>query len=961
LCVLSTRCLHSQLNILEQHNTMKNNQSNTPKAEVKKAKTKKKKPEKLNPNKRPDKISTDSWQYGLRKQFGEDATFRVVNTTTEPIFSTFDLTNPDTRNSYTVAVRCGLTTFEKLQPNTITRRGNGCSCLDFSTNRLGICKHIAAVVAHISKKSGVKTKLKHPPRTSHTAIYLDYFHGRKLRICIGTANEKKMQTWAAKYFDHDGFLLSDQLTNFNQIHTEGKEISKSFVCEQPALDYVVRQRDQLTVQKKMQKLLGKSVETAIDGLIKIKPYPYQLEGIAFAASHSRTLIADEMGLGKTLQAIGAAELYKKHLGVGKVLVVCPTSLKYQWQMEVTKFCHSTAEVLEGNALLRKKRYTESEAFYHIVSYNTVVYDIDEICAAGYDLIIFDEAQRMKNFRTKVATAVKRITTPYVIVLTGTPIENKLEELYSLVQIIDQYKMPPLYRYTERYQMQNETGKVIGYKNLHEIGKILSDTLIRRTKKQVLTQMPDRVDKVLFVPMTKQQRDVHAESENQVAQLVLKWQKFHFLTETDRQKLLQHLSIMRMVCDSTYVVDQKTRYDTKIDELFSILEEALTNPELKVVIFSQWERMTRLVVQEAQERGIGCSYLHGGIPSKLRGGLIEQFHKDEECKLFISTDAGATGLNLQCASLLINLDLPWNPGLLEQRIGRIYRLGQRNNITVINMVSQNTIENRILYLLDFKRDMAKGVLDSDGEDTIFMSEERLKKFMEQIQDLTIPSITKTNELDEALLASNQTSAPEEDLEKQLEDSDAPNIGQASDSETTTPASSVIRRGRRPKLPDTFEGDDDVQTDESAPTPEPQDRTIKPQAGGIMYLEEQAAQQGSGSSQQTNVAQEGSRSDKTTRDQHGDFDDSKRQNNGVRSTQRPTSLSDSPQELVSAGISFLSGLGETLASREKTEALVASITETDVQTGQTYLKIPVQDQAVVQNAIQLIGNLFAAFGK
>jgi superfamily II DNA or RNA helicase len=931
---------------------MRNSQTSTPKSDTKKPKAKKKKPEKLNPNKRPEKVSTDTWQYGLRKQFGEEAKFKVVNVGDAPLFSTYEITNTDTRNTYTVQVRCGVTTFAKFQPNTLTQRGNSCSCLDFSTNRLGICKHIAAAVAHISKKSGVKTKLKHPPRPEYTTIYLDYYYGRKLRILIGTDEEQKIQDWSAKYFDSGGFLLEGQFARFNQILAEGKALSADFVCEQPALDYVVRQRDQLMVHKKMQKQLGKSVEAAIDGLIKIKPYPYQLEGIAFAATQSRVLIADEMGLGKTLQAIGAAELYKKHLGVSKVLVVCPTSLKYQWKMEVEKFCHSTCEVLEGNALVRKLRYTESAAFYHVVSYNTVVYDVEAIRTAGYDLIIFDEAQRMKNFRTKVATAVKRISTPYVMVLTGTPLENKLEELYSIVQIIDQFKLPPLYRYTERYQMQNETGKVIGYKNLHEISKTLSESLIRRTKKQVLTQMPDRVDKILFVPMTQPQKDIHYESENVVAQLVMKWQKYHFLTETDRQKLLQHLSIMRMVCDSTYIVDQKTRHDTKIDELFCILEEALTDPELKVVIFSQWERMTRLVVQEAEERGIGLSYLHGGIPAKQRAGLIEQFHQDDDCKLFVSTDAGATGLNLQCASLLINLDLPWNPGLLEQRIGRIYRLGQRNNITVINMVSQNTIENRILYLLDFKRDMAKGVLDADGEDTIFMSEDRLKKFMEQIQDLTMPSATKLGDLDDALQAPDHLYAPEVDHEKYEEE---PNASVAPQASTPEPTSVAAKRGRRPKrpiAPATFEGDDDVPTEESTPTqpqatqphmPSEPVPTTQQRTGGVQNQNE-------GSAIAAPVPQANTQPGRAAG-----------QTEAGGNAMRPAALADNPQELVSAGLSFLSGLGETLASREKTQALVASITETDAQTGQTYLKIPVQDQAVVQNAMQMLGNLFAAFGK
>lgn len=202
-------------------------------------------------------------------------------------------------------------------------------------------------------------------------------------------------------------------------------------------------------------------------------------------------------------------------------------------------------------------------------------------------------------------------------------------------------------------------------------------------------------------MTEQQRGMHDEYQSIVSQLVFKWTKARFLSEKDRKRLLLMLSQMRMICDSTYILDQKTRYDTKVEETLNILKNVFESGDEKVVIFSQWERMTRLIAKELDALGIRYEYLHGGIPSEARKHLMDNFTELPESRVFLSTDAGSTGLNLQVASILINLDLPWNPAVLEQRIARIYRIGQKRNIQVINLVASQTIEERMLSTLNFK--------------------------------------------------------------------------------------------------------------------------------------------------------------------------------------------------------------------------------------------------------------------
>lgn len=208
-----------------------------------------------------------------------------------------------------------------------------------------------------------------------------------------------------------------------------------------------------------------------------------------------------------------------------------------------------------------------------------------------------------------------------------------------------------------------------------------------------------------------------------------------------------LSQMRMLCDSTYILDQKTRNDTKVDEALNIIANLLETEGEKVVVFSQWERMTRLIAQELTKREIGFEYLHGGVPSEARGKLITNFADNPNSRVFLSTDAGSTGLNLQSAATIINLDLPWNPAVLEQRIARIYRLGQQRNVQVINLVSANTIEEQMLDKLRFKSAMFEGVLDN-GQDAIFLGEgskltqmmDTLGEMMEEAEKPTEPVVT-----------------------------------------------------------------------------------------------------------------------------------------------------------------------------------------------------------------------------
>jgi SNF2 family DNA or RNA helicase len=731
--------------------------------------------------------------------------------------------------------------------------------MDFKTNSLGTCKHIEAVRFFLEKKHE-KFPVESIP--AYSSVYLSYKGKRTVRVRIGTDNADEFRRLAEQYFTPDNELKEESYLVFSDFLSQARLINESFRCYSDALDYVIDVRERNWRKSIIDE---KYADGKLNGLLKTKLYPYQEEGILFATKAGRAIIADEMGLGKTIQAIGTAELMRKEFGVSSVLILCPTSLKYQWKREIERFTNSDVLVVEGNHLKRREQYESSE-FYKIVSYHSAANDVKILKTLRADLIVMDEAQRLKNWNTQLAQAAKRMQSDYMVVLSGTPLENKIEELYSIVQYVDPYVLGPYYQFMDKYRVQSETGKTIGYKNLNEVGALLESVLIRRRKRDVNIQLPERMDKILYVPMTTEQMGMHEEFKTSVAQLVLKWQRMRFLSESDRRRLLLMLNQMRMVCDSTYILDQKTRFDTKIDELMNVLNEVFENGDEKVVVFSQWERMTRLVGAELDKINIRYEYLHGGIPSAKRKDLIDNFTDIPESRVFLTTDAGSTGLNLQAASLIINLDLPWNPAVLEQRIARIHRMGQKSNIQVINFVSLGTIEENMLTTLNFKSSMFEGVLD-DGADTILLEESKFNKLMH-----TVEGFTRTSE--------------------EVEEKVAPSI----EPEEIEAKKSKQEIRESPELP--FDDEDDkIEQEESSITPSEHQDTMKQATTGI----------------------------------------------------------EDPNEMIAQGIRFFSSFARTLASPEKTQALVDTLVEQDPETGQTSLRIPVPDKESVVNVLNLFGKI------
>jgi superfamily II DNA or RNA helicase len=677
-------------------------------------------------------MSLEAWQRALRRQYGREQAFGFKNTGAHPVFSDFQVTNPQTSAAYQVAIRGAL-------PGD-----NYCTCGDFATNALGTCKHIEFVLGRLEQRRAARAALERGFTPPWSEIVLQYGARRHVRFRPGADCPAPLLALAGKHFDAEGRLRPEAFGRFETFLSEAARFGHDVRCYEDVLGFVAEVRDQARRERVIAEAFPRGPrDPAFRRLLACTLYPYQREAALFAARAGRCLIGDEMGLGKTVEAIAAAEIMARHFGVERVLVVCPTSLKHQWEREVARFAPRKATVVGGLRARREQHYAVPDSFYKITNYDTVHADLDLISSWSPDLVILDEAQRIKNWTTRTARSVKRIASPYAIVLTGTPLENRLEELVSIVEFVDRHRLGPTFRFLADHQVHDEHGKVVGYRDLDRIGRTLAPILVRRNKKGVLAQLPERLDKNFFVPMTPEQTRHHEENRELVARIVHKWRKYRFLSEADQRRLMIALQNMRMSCDSTYLLDHETDFGVKADELATLLDEVLEQPGAKAVVFSQWLRMHELLVRRLAGRPFEHVLFHGGVDGSARKGLIDRFRGDDRCRAFLATDAGGVGLNLQHASVVVNMDLPWNPAVLEQRIGRVHRLGQHQPVRVVNFVAQGTIEEGMLSVLKFKKSLFAGVLDG-GEKEVFLGGTRLNRFMETVEQTTAAIVVPAEE-------------------------------------------------------------------------------------------------------------------------------------------------------------------------------------------------------------------------
>jgi len=580
-----------------------------------------------------------------------------------------------------------------------------CSCPDFRTNTLGTCKHLIFALRAV-KRRFPKGALSHPYRRSRLTLHVRYGETPELRLLLPERLEPRAETIAGPLRDAPVKDLDDLLSRIRALESAGHHVNIYPDAEEMMNGLLQKRRLESLISEIRRDPKNHPLRLS---LLKIPLLPYQLDGIAFAVSAGRAILADDMGLGKTIQGIGTAELLRRELGISRVLVVCPASVKSQWVAEISRATDSGVCLVGGAARERPALY-QGEAFFVVCNYEQVLRDLPSIEKARWDFIILDEGQRIKNWQAKTARVIKGLASPFALVLSGTPLENRLEELYSVVQFINARQLGPAFRFFHRHRVVDEKGKLLGYRNLDELRRSLGPVLLRRTRSMVLRQLPPRTTEILRIPPSGEQAEMHDGYKRTISTILNK----KYISEMDLLRLQRALLMCRMVADSTFLVDKEPPgYSTKLAELDSLLERLAAEPERKVIVFSEWTTMLDLIEPLLSERTSEFVRLDGSIPQARRQDLVNRFQRNPECAFFLATNAGATGLNLQAADTVVNVDLPWNPAVLEQRIARAHRMGQKRPVHVYVMVTEATIEENMLSTISAKRDLAIAALNPNA--------------------------------------------------------------------------------------------------------------------------------------------------------------------------------------------------------------------------------------------------------
>ena len=425
---------------------------------------------------------------------------------------------------------------------------------------------------------------------------------------------------------------------------------------------------------------GKQVE------VPFKPFSYQLEGIAFLMPRHSALLADEMGLGKTAQAILAARLLFQSGMLSRVLIVCPKPLVFNWARELKLWASDLPfEILSGDLESRRAMWKVSNCPLKIANYELLTRDADILQEEGvaFDLVILDEAQRIKNHDSKTAQVVRSIQRSRSWALTGTPIENRPDDLINIFAFVDPGRIP------------SDTPS-------RKLSQMTGDCILRRTKEQVLTDMPPKIMRDVALELSPPQKAAYerAETDGVVA-----------LNELGETITVQHVFQLVMRLKQICNFDPLTGASSKMEQLLADMEEVAENGR-KAIIFSQWVEPL-LVLAKALEP-YGPLQFHGRIPSAERPRILDQFKQDpSKHVILMSYGTGSVGLNLQFTNYVFLFDRWWNPAVEDQAINRAHRIGQTSPVTVTRFVIENSIEQRIAEVLEAKRRLFNELLEQNG--------------------------------------------------------------------------------------------------------------------------------------------------------------------------------------------------------------------------------------------------------
>ena len=430
------------------------------------------------------------------------------------------------------------------------------------------------------------------------------------------------------------------------------------------------------------------------------------------------ILGDEMGLGKTFQTI--AFLLSKENSIS--LIVAPTSLVFNWYSEFKKFAPSLKVVMVNKSPSEREEIIKDYKKYDILitTYNLVKRDLESYKKIFFHYVILDEAQNIKNPSSQNAKSVKELKSKNRFALTGTPIENSLMELWSIFDFIMPNYLYDENKFTTRYYRRLEEEPVI----IEELKRLVTPFILRRYKKDVIKELPDKIEKKLIIPMEEEQKKVYKAYSDHIKALIEK-KVINDEFKSSKIEILSYITKLRQIAiDPSLVMDKYLGGSGKMEAILELVTQGIEENH-KILIFSQFTSVLKNISKLFKLNDISFSYLDGSTPSKERGKLVEDFNKNLNSVFLISLKAGGTGLNLTSADIVIHFDPWWNPAVEDQASDRAHRIGQKNVVEVIKMISENSIEEKIVNLQEEKRKLIDSVMGENivlGENLSSLTEE-----------------------------------------------------------------------------------------------------------------------------------------------------------------------------------------------------------------------------------------------
>ncbi|MEO6136645.1 MAG: DEAD/DEAH box helicase, partial [Ginsengibacter sp.] len=487
------------------------------------------------------------------------------------------------------------------------------------------------------------------------------------------------------------------------------------------IDELYEQRDEeelsFELDEKYERLREfKSIpETPVPAELDDRLRPYQISGFQWL-NYLKTvgwggILADDMGLGKTVQALTMLSYYAKENNGLKALVVCPTTLIYNWENEIKKFTPSLNwRIHHGN--VRAKSKEELAGFNIIITtYGTLRSDIQMLMKVPFDYAVLDESQAIKNPFSKVTKAAGLLNARNRVCMSGTPLQNNTFDIFAQMNFLN----PGLLGTVEFFRNEFSTpiDKFGEQEQKEHLKKLLYPFILRRTKEQVAKDLPDKTETILFCEMEDKQREVYEAYRQSYRNKILGVIDDQGVGKS-QLTILQGLMKLRQICDSPAILNEEEKYPNDSIKLQELTREITENiGEHKALIFSQFLGMLALIKQQLIENNIEFEYFDGSTPAHERERAIQNFQNNENCRVFlISLKAGGVGLNLTAADYVYIVDPWWNPAVEQQAIDRTHRIGQTKNIFAYRMICKDTIEDKILQLQERKRILAKELISDD---------------------------------------------------------------------------------------------------------------------------------------------------------------------------------------------------------------------------------------------------------